>query len=188
MDKAELKRRLRREMGERAAKLDMAYCCEADRAIFRYITELPEYQQAKCIFCFVGTESEVDTVPIIKDVLKKDKILGVPRCVGKGVMDVCRIDSLDSLKPGRYGILEPGKDADLLRPEEIDVAVIPCLSCSPDGLRLGYGGGYYDRYLPQTKAFKTVICRERMMRENIPADLHDVVMDVVVCEMGVRRI
>lgn len=189
MSLAEQKRKMRKEMMAKAAELDAAYCRKADRSIFEYITDLAEYRQARRIFCFVGTELEIHTVPILEDALKKGKIVGVPRCEGKGIMNVCRIKRLDTLKEGRYGILEPEEDAAVILPEEIDFAVIPCLSCSCTGRRLGYGGGYYDRYLIRTKAFKAVICRAELMREDIPQEEHDVVMDAVVSEREeVRRI
>lgn len=86
---------------------------------------MPEYRQAQRIFCFVGTQAEIDTAPIIEDALSKGKIVGVPRCVDKGIMNVCRIESLKGLEMGQYGILEPGEEAAILLPEEIDFAVVP---------------------------------------------------------------
>ena len=59
---------------------------------------------------------------------------------------------------------------------------------SHDGRRLGYGGGYYDRYLVRTRAVKAVICRERIMRADIPVEPHDQLMDMVISEHGVRRL
>ena len=62
-----------------------------------------------------------------------------------------------------------------------------CHACH-DGRRLGYGGGYYDRYLGRTRAVKAVICRERIMRADIPVEPHDQMMDMVISEKGVRRL
>ncbi|MCC8024215.1 MAG: 5-formyltetrahydrofolate cyclo-ligase [Clostridium sp.] len=188
MNLKERKRQMRREIKARVARLDGAYCRKADRSIFKHIIGLPEYRQAQRIFCFVGTQAEIDTAPIIEDALSKGKIVGVPRCVDKGIMNVCRIESLKGLEMGQYGILEPGEEAAILLPEEIDFAVVPCLSCSSTGKRLGYGGGYYDRYLAGTGAFKAVICRAQIMEEDIPWESHDVVMNAVVSECGVLRI
>lgn len=188
MKVTEQKQKIRREMMEWAAQMDRDYCHRADLAIVKYIMELPEYQEAERIFCFVGRETEIDTAPVIEDALKRGKTVCVPRCAGKGIMDACRIQGFFDLKPGHYGILEPGEEAEALLPGEIDFAVTPCLSCSSRGIRLGYGGGYYDRYLAETQAFKAAVCRERMIREDIPVDSHDVGMDAVVSETGVRRI
>lgn len=184
----EQKQKIRREIMERMAEMDRDYCHEADQAIFKYITEMPEYLQAEGIFCFAGKETEIDTAPVIEDALARGKVVCLPRCVGRGIMEACRIQGLGDLKPGHYGILEPGEEEEALLPEEIGFAVVPCLSCSSKGVRLGYGGGYYDRFLAKTKAFKAVICREKLVREDIPAEDHDVEMDAVVSEAGVRRI
>ena len=74
-----------------------------------------------------------------------------------------------------------------LQPEEIDLAVIPCCTCSHTGKRLGYGGGYYDRYLGRVEGMKAVICRERIMRDDIPVEEHDQAVDMVISEGGTWR-
>lgn len=182
----ELKIQLRAEMKAFVAGLPEGYCKAADAEILRRVVTLPEYQQADTIFCFVGTSSEIDTVPILMDAWKKGKQVCVPRCVGKGIMNAYRIDGLDELEEGSYGILEPSAAAEIVLPEEIGLALVPCLSCSSDGRRLGYGGGYYDRYLGKVAAPKAVLCRSRVMREEIPVDGYDLRMGIVVCEDGVR--
>ena len=63
-----------------------------------------------------------------------------------------------------------------IQPEEIDLAVIPCCTCSQTGRRLGYGGGYYDRYLGRVAGVKAVICRDRIMRDDIPVEEHDQIL------------
>ena len=182
------KKALRHEIKEAVAALDEGYTREADTRIFRYVTGLPEFEQAGTLFCFVGTSGEIDTAPILEEALRLGKRVGVPRCISRGVMEVGEIRSLQDLEPGKYGILEPGVHAPVIQPEEISLAIVPCMSCSHDGRRLGYGGGYYDRYLDRTRAAKAVICRERVMRHDIPVEPHDQIMDMVISEDGVRRL
>lgn len=188
MDLEERKKALRQEIKAAAAALDEGYTKEADLEIFSHVAGLPEYEQAGTLFCFVGTSGEIDTAPILEDALRKGKRVGVPKCTARGIMEVREIWSLGDLEAGKYGILEPGKDAPVIQPEEINLAIVPCMSCSHDGRRLGYGGGYYDRYLVRTRAVKAVICRERIMRADIPVELHDQLMDMVISEHGVRRL
>ena len=64
-----------------------------------------------------------------------------------GVMELRQIDAMSRLVPGAYGIPEPTRETPLIGTDEVDFAVIPCLSCSHSGLRLGKGGGFYDRFL-----------------------------------------
>ena len=188
MDAKEEKKRLRGQLKERAAGLDGEYCRQADEAIFRQAVSLPEYIGSQVLFCYVGMEGEIDTRPLLLDALERGKQVCVPLCTAKGVMEARRIFGLGELERGSFGILEPGLDAPLVSPEKIGLALIPCLSCTRDGRRLGYGGGYYDRFLPQTKCFRAVLCRERMMEDALPAEDHDERMDAVVTEAGVYRI
>lgn len=184
---AEQKQAWRRERKAQAAKLTEAYCKEADAKILGRIVSLPEYQEADTIFCYVGMSHEIDTIPILEDAWKKGKRVCVPKCVGNGIMEAYQIDGMEDLRTGSYGILEPSEAARKLFPEEIELALVPCLSCSADGRRLGYGGGYYDRYLGGVEATKAVLCRKQMMREKIPVDAHDLWMELVICEDEVIR-
>ena len=101
------KQEMRKNVKKEAAQLTEAYCKDADEMIFRNIRALPEYQRADTVFCYVGTKTEINTMPILKDILENGKILGVPKCVAKGIMEVFRVESLEQLKEGAYGILEP---------------------------------------------------------------------------------
>lgn len=181
------KQELRKLMRLQVSGLSQEYCIQADRVICQTVTGLDEYHEARTVFIFVGTKEEINTRPIITDALKQGKRVAVPKCISKGVMEACLIDSLDNLEAGSYGIQEPGNDAVRVQPEEIDLAVIPCCTCSHTGKRLGYGGGYYDRYLGRVAGMKAVICRERIMRDDIPVEEHDQAVDMVISEGGTWR-
>ena len=187
MDLEERKKALRQEIKAAAAALDEGYTKEADLQIFRHVAGLPEYEQAGTLFCFVGTSSEIDTAPILEEALRQGKRVSVPKCTARGIMEVREIRSLRDLEAGKYGILEPEAHAPVIQPEEINLAIVPCMSCSYDGRRLGYGGGYYDRYLVRTRAVKAVICRDRIMRDDIPVEEHDQAVDMVISEAGIWR-
>ncbi|MCI9166423.1 MAG: 5-formyltetrahydrofolate cyclo-ligase, partial [Oscillospiraceae bacterium] len=95
-----------------------------------------------------------------------------------------RIEGMGDLVSGRYGILAPRLDCPRLEPEAIDLAVVPCCAAGNDGRRLGYGGGYYDRYLPRTRCPALVLCRGQLVREGLPVEAHDVPMDYLATEKG----
>ena len=78
--------------------------------------------------------------------------------------------------------MEPAGEYKKIEPEEIGLALVPCLSCTEDGRRLGYGGGFYDRYLPKLHCPKVVLCRKQLIMEDIPMDEFDVVMDGVISD------
>lgn len=181
MDK--LKRELRRKIKEDIKNLDKNYCMAADRKIQEKILESPEYRNAKYIFCFVGTSDEINTMPIIEHALQSGKFVAVPKCLEYGIMESYLIESLESLQLGSYGIMEPDINVtEQIEPGRIDLAIIPCLSANYKGQRIGYGGGFYDRYLNRTDAYRMVLCRKRIMRDDIPVESHDLLMDEVVSE------
>ncbi len=181
------KKELRKLTKAKIAALTEDYKLDADPKIVANLLALPEYANAETVFCFVGDNTEINTNPFLEQVIADGKILSVPLCTGKGIMEARRINALDELKPGYYGLLEPDPEVSpLVEPETIDLAIIPCVSCSHNGERLGHGGGFYDIYFSQHTGMKTVmICRELIMSEEIPAEPHDLVFDKVVTEKGV---
>lgn len=183
----EEKKKLRKEIKQQIAGLSEEYCWEADKEIQRKTTAYIKEHQADTVFCFVGTNLEIDTKPILEEIMRMGKHLGVPKCIGKGLMEVYEIHSLEDLQPGSYGILEPQEGCQLIRPEEIGLVLVPCLSCSEAGWRLGYGGGFYDRYLVSARAKRVVLCRSVLMRDNIPRDGLDLQMDAVITESFIRE-
>ncbi|WP_287227991.1 5-formyltetrahydrofolate cyclo-ligase [Oscillibacter sp.] len=120
---------------------------------------LPEYRSAGAVFCFVSAGREIDTRPILEQTLADGKMLCVPLCVADGIMELRAIRNLEELFPGAYGILEPPADSPALSPDQIDLAVIPCVTCSREGRRLGRGGGYYDRFLAHYRGAAVLLCR-----------------------------
>ena len=119
------KKELRKKIKEKLSFTTEKYRKEADRKITESVLELNEYKSADCVFCYVSTEKEMDTFSILQDILRSGKHLGVPKCTGKGIMNVYEIHSLQELYPGAYGILEPKEDPErLIQPEAIDFAFI----------------------------------------------------------------
>lgn len=151
------------------------------------LESLPAYQAADTVFAFVGMQNEIDTRRFLEDSLAAGKRLGVPRTYAMGQMDIREIRSLDQLQEGHYGILEPTEAAPLIRPEEVDFAVIPCASCNPQGQRLGKGGGFYDRFLEGYQGEAAMVCFSLTMRENIPVDVWDQRVALVVSDQGIYR-
>ena len=187
----EQKKELRTKVKKKISKLSRRETEESDKKILHQIKSLAEYKNADTIFCYVSTEKEINTIPLLQEILDSGKRLGVPKCTGKGIMDAYEIQNLEQLKIGSYGILEPGEECDIiLDPTEIQFAIIPCISCNRKGERLGHGGGYYDRYLEKMPedCEKAILCRESLMCDEIPTEEHDERMDLVISENGIIRI
>lgn len=173
---------LRREVLAQAAALDGQYKREADLDICRQVGASWAFREAKTVFCYVGHGDEINTRPILEQALAKGKRLCVPLCEKKGIMTARQIFHLSELSPGMYQIPEPGGDAPLVLPQDIDLAIIPCVTCNEAGDRLGYGGGYYDRYLRLTFCRKMILCRKKLMQPHIPTEAHDLPIEQVVYE------
>lgn len=184
MTKQEEKQRLRRTIRELESRLSPRYLKEAGQAITARLLAMPEYRTAGTVFCFVGAGNEVDTRPILRDVLRSGRILCVPLCTGPGRMELRQVAALEQLSPGAYGVPEPPAGSPALRPDAVDFAVLPCVTCDHAGRRLGHGGGYYDRFLAHYRGGGVLLCRERLIREEIPVEPHDYPVPWVLTERG----
>lgn len=100
-------------------------------------------------------------------------------------MEAYIITKEEDLEVGKFGIMEPKAGCEVLMPEQIDLIILPCLSCDRKGNRLGYGGGYYDRYLERCNGVRVVICREKLMLDEIPSETFDQKGDFLVTEKGI---
>ena len=185
MTRQEEKQQLRAIVRRLEAALAPEYKAKSARSIAHRLLAMPEYQEAQTVFCFVGTDREIDTRPILEDILAAGKTLCVPLCTEPGHMESRQITDLNQLVPGRYGLLEPTADTPVIPVDAIDFAVLPCVTCNYLGQRLGHGGGYYDRYLQQITGTQAVLCRTALMCDEIPMEAHDRTIDFVICEAGV---
>ena len=184
MTRQEEKQQLRAVMRARERQLSDRYRRESDQAIAAHLPAMPEYQAAGTIFCFVGTPHEIDTRPILENALAAGKRLCVPLCTGPGMMELRQITTLSQLSPGAYGIPEPPEDAPTVSVDETDFAILPCLTCNHLGHRLGQGQGYYDRFLAHYRSGAVLLCREKLIREEIPLEPHDYPIPWVLTERG----
>ena len=182
MDLAAEKKALRRELKQKRKNLLESYRHQADRQILERVKSLELYRQAHRIFCYVSMAEEVDTRLLLEEMLAEGKIVAVPLCREKGGMEARQITSMDQLKPGAYGILEPKEDTEKLDSDSLDLCVIPCVACSSSGVRLGYGGGYYDRYLADFKGMTVSTIYPYQLVDFQPDDCDIPVQEVLICE------
>ena len=187
-NQTEVKKKLREKIRAQIRTFSPEEKERSDARIFRAVQSLSLYQRAKVIFVYVSLDWEIDTHALIKEALSSGKTVAVPKCVPGGRMEVYRLDDFHQLKAQTLGILEPGDGMERIAEGSLELALIPCLSCTRDGIRLGQGGGYYDRFLTDKPWIdKVALCRESLLSKNLPCEEHDIRMDAVLTETAFLR-
>lgn len=168
MTKAEARRQARAQRAE----LDMR---QAGRAMAAALFCLPDWQQARTVLAFAALPDEPDTAPLLRRALAEGKRLLLPRVAGPGRMEWVEITALPQLRPGRYHIPEPPAELPAVGPEAFaaPLALIPCLAVSRAGVRLGRGGGYYDRFLAHYKGRRLLLCPAALVWPTVPGEAWD---------------
>jgi 5-formyltetrahydrofolate cyclo-ligase len=153
--------------------------------IAKRVLQAEWYRDARCIHCFSGAvhKGEIPTLDIVEDCLKTGKILAMPRVSDRaGRMVHVRVTAPDHFRAGPWGIMEPVGD-ETVPVHEIELVLVPGLAADPAGNRIGYGKGYYDRFLGSAShALKVMLIPERFVLDRIPAKSHDIPMDFLVTE------
>lgn len=173
------KKRLRREILKK--RKFFSNRTESDRKITqKLICECLKYEK---IFVYINYGSEVATTVFINEMLSKGKKIYVPVCdTSTCTMVACRIFSLNDLKKNEYGILEPLNHNELSF--DFDAIVFPGAVFDVSGHRIGYGKGYYDKFVSELKAHsvKIGVCYDFQLQTEIPFETHDVKMDIILTE------
>ena len=185
---AEQKKQLRGELLRLRRETPRQQKQAIDRQICQHVINSPEYRQAQTIFAYWSTDEEIDTHAILADARQRGKRVCVPKCLKGHRMIARQICSEADLTERTFGIPEPGEQCPEIAPEEIDLCLVPALACDASGIRLGYGGGFYDRFLPQTAACRMVLCAQERFLQQVPAEQHDMHCDCVVTENEVMRV
>ena len=175
MDKTELRREIRArkramteaEIEERSAKLAQLFF--ASRA----------YQNAKTIYGYLPYNQEVRTVPMLERALKDGKKVAVPKVYGEE-MKFLYLDDLTAVAKGYAGIPEPIADEPVAQ-DETALVLMPGLAFDPQGHRIGYGGGFYDKFLAAEPNHPTLaLCYEFQMLPKLDVEDHDIPVDTVL--------
>jgi len=185
-EKAALRQRLLRQ---RAALENRA---ERDKAVYDRILMNKLYQSAENIFIYISKPEETDTRALIKYSLKSGKRLFVPYCTADSTeMRFYRLHSPEQLRPGSFGVLQPDPvpgGAAAQSDMECALCIVPGLSFDRTGVRLGYGKGYYDRFLSRNNIYRMGVCYESFFfRDALPAQPHDIRMQAVVTDEKLRE-
>ncbi|MFH5885364.1 5-formyltetrahydrofolate cyclo-ligase [Halalkalibaculum sp. DA3122] len=162
---------------------------KASENITARLQTLPEFKSSRTVHCYVSMNSrrEVDTHALLRWMLASNKRVVVP------VTDIettelrhVELHSFESLQRNEWGVLEPANGREV-QPDELDFVIVPMVGADLERNRIGYGKGFYDRFLANTEAPSAGLCFEECIVESIPTEPYDVKVAAVVTERRVIR-
>lgn len=178
-EKTALRVRLRRILNE----MPTARMQSSDQALFRQLMGLSQIQTARVISLFWGiTGLEPDTRALVEQLLAQGKTVCLPRIVADHGMELRQYTPGCPMDMNSFGIWEPTLDCPLIAREEIDLVIVPALCYDRRGFRLGYGGGYFDRWLSGYQGVTVGMCRQAVLQDAVPVEGHDKPVQAVVTE------
>lgn len=172
---------IRREIRAARDALGAGERRHASQAICERLLALPAIRDAKSWLVYVSMRSEVETHDLIRTLLDRGHVVTAPLVTGSERMAACRIGSFEELQLGEFGILEPRRGDPYS--DFIEVCVCPGLAFTERGERLGWGQGYFDRYLvAQPPELAIGVAYECQIIAELPQEIHDRRMDFVITE------
>ena len=183
------KQRLREERLAARETLSEQERCVLDNCITQKLLASPEYAEAITVLTYVSVSSEVSTRMFIECALRDGKTVAVPRCMPGHRLEFVAITSLEQLVAAPFNLLEPPKDLSALAEVQMNnaICIVPALLVDTKGYRLGYGAGFYDRFL--STYFGKKIClayQQNLSKTMLPHTEFDVPVDTVITESDVR--
>lgn len=182
-----MKKNLRKELLKKRNLLSKEEIHHKSLLITEKLKSRSFYKDAKHIMLYLSFDSEVLTNFIIEDLMNSNKKVYIPLTVPKTreliVSELINLE--EDLEVGNFGVLEPKKEA--IRPVSVDLldlVIVPGVGFEKSGYRIGYGGGYYDRFLPKisVKTPKVALAFEVQMIEKVPTDEYDFPVDYIITE------
>lgn len=178
--KGELRGELRRERDSIPAGVRI----RASQRMAMHLAASRLYRDAEVVFGYCAAGSEADLSALLLE--EKGKRICFPRITGKGEMEAGLYTG--TLETGAFAIPAPPKESGTVPPGEISLILCPALSVDEKGYRLGYGGGYYDRFVKKSGAVRVGVCFSKLYREDLPHESFDETMDWILTEDGLREV
>ena len=179
---------LRRKVSEEIAALPDDYIAASDNGLLLQVISLEEFIAARNIMIYCSVKREPETRGVARAAQSMGKTVAFPYCYKGGIMDARVVGDIDELLPAMLGIPAPQGCAPVIAPGELELVIVPALTYDLSGFRLGYGGGYYDRFLSGLPAYTVGLARERLIREELPRERHDIAVKCLVTEVKTRII
>lgn len=173
------KARLRKLLLDQRDGLSPDFIGIASSKIQENLRKIDYYRNAKIIGAYHSVGSEVRTQGIIQEILNAGKELALPK-VERNDLVFKKISNMSDLEIGNFSVMEPKERCEAAK--KIDVIIVPAIALTREGYRLGYGFGYYDRYLHNKRSKKIALSFSKQVVKSIPHDNHDIKVDAIVTE------
>ena len=179
------KQELRKKYKEKRRAVSHTQKLELDTSLCRNITDLACFKRAHTLLLFYPSFQEPDLLGVAREALKMGKKIAFPLCdTETRTMTFRYVTSFDELMAGSYSIPEPPADAPMYDGNANTVCVVPALSFDKDGYRLGYGGGYYDKFLKNFSGISIGAVYADFLCDALPRGYYDISVDILVSERG----
>jgi len=180
-DPAAAKRQLRQQIGQLRGRMTEAGRLPVQRSLDALLGQLLDALRPRSVFCYLSTAREVDTHSLIDGLVAAGITVLVPRLMDRTIMIATAFPGWSGLVPGALGILSPSSTTAFH--SSIDAVLVPGLAFSTRGARLGYGAGYYDRWLAgHSETARIGLCFEFQIVRDLPVASHDEPLDYLVTD------
>lgn len=181
------KQDLRARSKERRANMDKNEKQLLDKQIAENVRRLKEYRPAKTLLIYMSTPIEIDTIEIIKTAWKEGKKVAVPRCIpGTRDMEFHYIEKLEDLSVGSFSVLEPDPSLPIVTDFSGCLMIVPGMHFDMNGYRIGYGKGYYDRYMVRFTGISAGLCYSSELKPFLYHGKYDRHVDIVVTDKRIK--
>ncbi|MBO5909179.1 MAG: 5-formyltetrahydrofolate cyclo-ligase [Clostridia bacterium] len=183
----EYKQELRKSCRERRENLSPEIKRDLDLKIAVNIKKLKEYSPARTLLIYMSTPIEVDTIKIIENAWADGKKVAVPRCIpNTRDMEFHYIESFDDLSSGAFSVLEPQESNPIVTDFSGCLMIVPGMQFDMQGYRIGYGKGYYDRYMVKFKGISVGICYADELKPFMYHGRYDRAVNIVLTDKKIR--
>lgn len=177
---------LRRRMKTLRSQILPEQAAQEESAVLALLHDWPAYQAARHVMLYAALPGEFPTAQILAMILRDGKALYLPRCGERPHMTAHRVEAPDCLAPGTFSVPEPPAHLPTAEPGALDLILCPGLAFDASGARLGWGAGYYDAFLAQSRALRVGLCfASQVTREALPTSVHDQAMDSILTARGI---
>ena len=181
---SEDKPRLRNHLLEKRDGLSHDFMTISSKQIQRNLKKIEVFRNAEKVAGYYSIGSEVRTLDIIQQMISEGRTMALPRVTDNELV-FCAVKNFEELQKGEFGIMEPRKNCPTV--EDFDVILVPAVAMMRTGQRLGYGRGYYDRFLSKHKTPTIALEYSKLVVRNIPKSEGDIPIQWIVTEDEVIR-